>query len=146
MHWPRASLTNCLERIERRATAGAVSLSWGKTPVLTSNLQECHSSSTTLHRQRRDARLNIQNIRLSCDEVARTGVGAYAAITTFVMVAVGGCNETSSLRDSLKQKIAGSSSSIREAPAMPSRLGGVGDDNLPIVGTRYITILRDVAR
>jgi hypothetical protein len=57
-------------------TAQAVSLYWGKTPVHTSRLQECLAFANDAMRN-----LNVQNIRLSRDEVAGTSGGTYAAIT-----------------------------------------------------------------
>ncbi|WP_026608216.1 hypothetical protein [Methylocapsa acidiphila] len=91
-------------------TAGAASLFWSTTPVHTAKLNQCLSFA-------RDAMhdLNVQSIRVSRDEVAGTSGGAYAAITcigtnpaTAVIMVVGDQDdETSALRDSLKQKIAG---------------------------------------
>jgi hypothetical protein len=90
--------------------AAAAFLYWGKTSVHTSNLGECHSFANEAM-----GALNVQHIRVSPDEVAGTSGAAYAAITcvgtnpvtAIIMVVGDDGNETSSLRDSLQQKIAG---------------------------------------
>jgi hypothetical protein len=93
------------------ASANAVSLYWGKTPVKSSSTATCIAFAGNAMRL-----LNAQNIRKSPDEVVGTLGGTYASITcvptpgnatAMVMVAGENGSETMRFRDALRNKVAG---------------------------------------
>lgn len=104
MLFPGAALCICAAGLQ------AVSFYWGDTPVKSGSVKTCLSFAGTVARAQQ-----LQNLRISANEVAGTQNGNYVAITcigtspratAMVMVAGETAGPAIALRDALKAKIA----------------------------------------